>query len=306
MPGAIAATGAITSTDVAVWRSLENDSRVRTMRIRDLTLVLLVSAACGGAPAAQQGTGPAAAAGGFPGGRGHLVDLSHSFDGKTIYWPTSPSGFELKQLSYGQSPGGWFYAANSMCAPEHGGTHLDAPIHFAQGKSTADAIPLSRLVAPAVVIDISEAAASNPDALLEPAQIDAFEKEQGAIAPGTIVLVRTGWSSRWPDRKAYMGDDRPGDASNLHFPGISEGAARALVARRVAAVGIDTASIDHGPSKNFIAHQVLMGADIPAFENVASMSELPPRGATILALPMKIAGGSGGPLRIAAWIPEGG
>jgi kynurenine formamidase len=275
------------------------------MRIRHLTLMLLVPAACGRAPAAQGPASPgAASAPGFPGG-GRLVDLSHSFDEKTIYWPTSPSTFELKQLSYGQTPGGWFYAANSFCSPEHGGTHLDSPIHFAEGKSTAEAVPLSRLVAPAVVIDISEDAASNPDALLEPRHVEAFEKQHGAIGEGTIVLVRSGWASRWPDRKAYMGDDRPGDASNLHFPGISEAAARVLVDRKVAAVGIDTASIDHGPSKNFIAHQVLMSADIPAFENVASMSGLPARGAVVIALPMKIAGGSGGPLRIAAWVPEG-
>ena len=236
---------------------------------------------------------------------GKLVDLSHTFDEKTIYWPTSPSAFELKQLSFGKSPGGWFYAANSICTPEHGGTHLDAPIHFAEGKNTTDLVPLSRLIAPAVVIDISDAAASNPDALLEPTHIEAFEKEHGAIGAGTIVMVRSGWSSRWPDRKAYMGDDKPGDASNLHFPGISEAAARALLERRVAAVGIDTASIDHGPSKNFIAHQVLMGADIPAFENVDALDQLPARGAVVIALPMKIGGGSGGPLRVVAWVPEG-
>jgi kynurenine formamidase len=115
--------------------------------------------------------------------------------------------------------------------------------------------------------------------------------------------VRTGWASRWPDRKAYMGDDTPGDASKLHFPGIGEDAAKLLVERKIAAVGIDTASIDHGPSKDFIAHQVLMAADVPAFENVADMSALPARGATIIALPMKIGGGSGGPLRIVAIVP---
>src|SRR5262245_5263578 len=99
------------------------------------------------------------------------------------------------------------------------------------------------------------------------------------------------------DPKAYLGDDTPGDASKLHFPGISADAARALVARRIAAVGIDTASIDHGPSRDFMAHQILLGADIPAFENVASLDALPPRGATVIALPMKIGRGSGGPLR---------
>jgi len=273
------------------------------MRIRHLVILLLPAIGCGGAPAAEPAT-PATAAGGFPSAGGRLVDLSHSFDDKTIYWPTSPSGFELERLSFGQTPGGFFYAANSMCAPEHGGTHLDSPIHFAEGKSTTEAIPLSRLIAPAVVIDIGEAAKASPDAMLEPQHIEAFEKQHGAIAAGTIVMVRTGWSSRWPDRKAYMGDDKPNDASNLHFPGISEAGARALAKRRIAAVGIDTASIDHGPSKNFIAHQVLMGADIPAFENVTALDQLPPRGAVVIALPMKITGGSGGPLRIAAWVPE--
>ena len=274
------------------------------MRTRHLAVPLLTVIGCGGAPAAQPAAPAPAAAGAFPTAGGKLVDLTHTFDEKTIYWPTSPSAFELKQLSFGKTPGGWFYAANSVCTPEHGGTHLDSPIHFAEGKSTADQIPLSRLIAPAVVIDISEVAAASPDALLEPAHIEAFEKQHGAIAAGTIVLIRTGWSSRWPDRKAYMGDDKPGDAGNLHFPGISEAAARLLVERSIAAVGIDTASIDHGPSKNFIAHQVLNGADIPAFENVAALDQVPARGAVIIALPMKIGSGSGGPLRIVAWVPD--
>jgi kynurenine formamidase len=249
-------------------------------------------------------TPPVQGGGSFPTSGGRLVDLSHSFDRKTIYWPTSPKGFQLEQLSYGTTAGGYFYAANSICTDEHGGTHLDSPIHFAEGKSTTEAIPLARLIAPAVVIDIRDEAASNADALLDPSDIDAFEKAHGAITAGTIVLVRTGWSSRWPDRKAYMGDDKAGDWSNLHFPGISKAGARALVARHIAAVGIDTASIDHGPSKDFIAHRVLLGADIPAFENVASLDSLPPRGAVVIALPMKITGGSGGPLRIVAWVPQ--
>jgi kynurenine formamidase len=273
------------------------------MRIRHLAVLVRVVTGCGGAPAAEPATTPAKTTGAFPTAGGQLVDLSHTFDDKTIYWPTSPSTFKLEKLSYGKTPGGWFYSAYSLCSPEHGGTHLDSPIHFAEGKSTTEEVPLSRLVAPAVVIDISKDAGANPDAMLEPAHIEAFEKQHGAIAEGTIVLVRSGWSSRWPDRKAYMGDDKPGDASNLHFPGISEAGARALVDRRIAAVGIDTASIDHGPSKNFIAHQVLMGADIPAFENVAALDKVPARGAVVIALPMKIAGGSGGPLRIVAWVP---
>lgn len=251
------------------------------------------------APAAP-GSSPAAA---FPAGM-KLVDLTHPFDEKTIYWPTETPGFVLEKLHHGKTEGGYFYAANKITAPEHGGTHLDAPIHFAEGRSTADAVPLSRLIAPAAVIDVSEAASADPDARLSAAHVEDFERRHGRIEPGTIVLVRTGWAERWPDRKRYLGDDRPGDASNLHFPGVGEDGARALAERKVAAVGIDTASIDHGPSKDFIAHQVLNGADIPIFENIASMKDLPARGALVIALPMKIGGGSGGPLRIIAALPR--
>lgn len=232
-----------------------------------------------------------------------MVDLTHSFDERTLYWPTSPSGFKLESLSHGKTPGGFFYAANTLSAPEHGGTHLDAPIHFAEGKTTAEAIPLSRLVAPAVVIDITRKASADADALLAPEDITAFEAAHGPIERGTIVLVRTGWSERWPDRKRYFGDDTPGDASRLHFPGIGAAAARLLVERQVAAAGIDTASIDHGPSQDFQAHQILSAADIPAFENLTSLADVPARGAMVIALPMKIAGGSGGPLRVIAIVP---
>lgn len=262
------------------------------MAHRNLVVVVLL-AACGRAPA------PAAR---FPAG-GRLVDLTHPFDAATIYWPTAPSGFVLERMFQGMTPGGFFYAANKMSAPEHGGTHMDAPVHFAERGAASERVGLERLVAPAVVIDMRAAAARDPDALLEARWLERFEAEHGRIERGTIVLVRTGWADRWPDRKRYMGDDTPGDASHLHFPGLSRGAAELLVARQVAAVGIDTASIDHGPSTDFIAHRVLMGADIPAFENVASLEGIPARGAVVIALPMKIRGGSGGPLRIVAWVP---
>ena len=232
-----------------------------------------------------------------------LVDLTHPFDAQTLYWPTDTTGFAFTTLHHGSTPGGYFYAANSFCTAEHGGTHLDAPIHFAEGKTTADAVPLARLIGPALIIDITQQAAKDADALLGVAELEAFERAHGAIAEGSLVLVRTGWSSRWPNRKAYLGDDTPGNTANLHFPGISGEAAVALVARRVGAVGIDTASIDHGPSRDFMAHRTLMAADIPAFENLTGLEALPARGAFLIALPMKIAGGSGGPLRVVALLP---
>jgi kynurenine formamidase len=232
-----------------------------------------------------------------------LVDLSWPFDAKTLYWPTSPSGFELKELHRGKTPGGFFYAANSFCAPEHGGTHLDAPVHFAETGWSVDQIPVQKLVGPAVVVDVAARAAKDRDYRVTAADIAADEKAHGGIPRGAIVLLRTGWSSRYPDRKAYFGDDRPGDASNLHFPGLAEDGARLLVRRGVSGAGIDTASIDYGPSQDFIAHQVLNGANLYMLENLTRLGELPARGATIYALPMKIGGGSGAPARVVAVVP---
>lgn len=233
-----------------------------------------------------------------------VVDLTWAFDDKTIYWPTSPSAFELKPLARGTVPGGWFYSSNSFCAPEHGGTHLDAPIHFSEKGRTADQIPPRQLIAPAAVIDVSRQAAADPDYRLSAADVREWEKRHGALAPGTIVLLRTGWGRRWPDRKAYLGDDTPGDASRLHFPSFGPEAAELLVReRRAGALGVDTASIDPGASKDFPVHRIANGADVPGLENLANLESLPESGAWVIALPMKIAGGSGGPLRIVALLP---
>jgi kynurenine formamidase len=233
-----------------------------------------------------------------------VVDLTHAFDEKTIYWPNSPSAFELKQQAYGQAPGGWFYSSNTFCTPEHGGTHLDAPIHFAKDGLTADRIPVRQLIAPAAVIDIRKKAAADPDYRLTLEDLRDWERRHGAIAPGAIVLLETGWSARWPDKKTYLGDDTPGDVSKLHFPSYGKEAAEYLVReRKVAALGVDTASIDYGASKDFIVHQIANGANVPGLENVARLDELPETGAWVVALPMKIAGGSGGPLRIVALLP---
>jgi kynurenine formamidase len=233
-----------------------------------------------------------------------FVDLSHPFDAATIYWPNSPTAFRLDTLSYGPTPGGWFYSSFSVSTPEHGGTHLDAPIHFSQNGQTADLVPLERLIAPAVVIDITQQAAADPDYRLSAEDVTAWENANGTIEPGTIVLLRTGWSRFWPDKKAYLGDDTPGDVSHLHFPSYGEAAARLLVEERdVAALGADVASIDYGASADFIVHQVAMARNVPGFENLMNLDQVPVRGAWIAALPMKVAGGSGGPLRAVAILP---
>jgi kynurenine formamidase len=229
------------------------------------------------------------------------VDLTHEYGPSTLYWPTSPTKFQHEKLAYGPTPGGWFYSAYSLCTPEHGGTHLDAPVHFGEGKWAADQIPLDRLIAPAVVIDVTTAAAKDRDYLLSRADVEQFEKQHGRIAAGTIVLMRTGWSRHWPDAKAYLGDDTPGDASKLSFPGYGEEAGRLLVeGRQVAGLGIDTASIDYGRSQDFVVHRIAAARNVFNLENLTNLTELPPRGATVIALPMKIQNGSGGPLRAVA------
>lgn len=231
-----------------------------------------------------------------------LVDLTYSFDEKTIYWPTSKP-FTWEKEAWGRSEGFWYTAAR-YSASEHGGTHIDAPIHFAEGGATVDEIPLSNLVGEAVVIDISEACRNDADYLLTVRDITNWEDRHGRLPDHSIVLIRTGWGRFWGDRKKYLGTDVPLDTANLHFPGISREAAELLAKqRKVTAVGIDTASLDHGSSKDFIAHQVLTGGNLYGLENVANLDALPPKGATVIALPMKIKGGTGGPTRIVAILP---
>jgi kynurenine formamidase len=261
------------------------------MTLKIVCLVALLSSAC------QR---PAAAP---PFERGEWIDLSYEFSPETVYWPTAKT-FDLQVESAGPTPGGFYYAANNLSTSEHGGTHLDAPRHFAEGKWTTEQIPLDRLIGPAVVVDVSAAAAADRDYQIAPAVLENWERDHGAVPPNAIVLFRTGWGARWPDRTRYLGTSTLGQegVAQLHFPGIHPDTARWLVARGVDAVGIDTASIDYGQSKTFETHQILCAANIPAFENVGQLDRLPVTGSFVVALPMKIRGGSGGPLRVVAYI----
>lgn len=254
-------------------------------------LLLLNATGCGGLRSGSAALGDA-----------RYVDLSHAFDASTIYWPTE-EGFVLETEFAGTTPGGWHYEANRFRGAEHGGTHLDAPVHFAATGQTAETVPLDRLIGDAVVIDVMRACTEDRDHAISVEDVSAFESAHGVIPDGAIVLLRTGWSNNWPDRERYLGTALRGRAgvAGLHFPGLSADAAHFLVEeRRVAAVGIDTASIDPGISTTFEAHRVLGAANVPVFENLANLDRLPPRDFEVVALPMKIGGGSGAPLRAVA------
>lgn len=242
----------------------------------------------------------APAAAGFPSGR--VVDLTYAFDEQTIYWPTEKD-FELEKEHDGVTEKGYYYAANRFCAPEHGGTHIDAPLHFFRGGAPVDAIPLDRLMGLAVVIDVARKCEEDRDYQVSIADFLEWEKRHGRIPDRSIVLLRTGFGGRWPDRRRYMGTDERGVAAvaKLHFPGLHPEAAKWLVLERVIqAVGLDTPSIDYGQSTSFASHVTLFEKGVPAFENLANLDGLPEKGLSVIALPMKIRGGSGGPLRIVA------
>ena len=258
---------------------------------------LIVAAACQGSAGQPDYSAV------FDGSGGRWIDLSYVYSEETLYWPTE-DGFQLEELAYGETEAGYFYSSYKISTAEHGGTHLDAPIHFSRGGMSAEQIPLDRLIAPAVVVDV--AARATPDYLIGVGDLEEWERTHGRIPDGAILLLRTGWGQRWPDRLGYLGTERTGPeaVAELHFPGIHPEAARWITDQRnVAAVGIDTPSIDYGQSTGFEAHVIIYGSDIPRFENVANLQEIPEVGAFVVALPMKVAGGSGGPLRIVAFVP---
>jgi kynurenine formamidase len=239
-------------------------------------------------------------AGAFPNGR--IVDLTYAFDEKSVYWPTAQQ-FKLETDFEGMTEKGYFYSAYRYSAAEHGGTHLDSPVHFAKGRLSVDELPLQQLMGTGVVIDVTAQCATNPDYLVSVADFESWEKRNGRIPAGTIVLLRTGFGKFYPDAKKYLGTEERGAeaVAKLHFPGLDPAAARWITQNRsIKAIGLDTASIDRGQSTLFESHRILFEKNIPAFENVANLDQLPAKGFSVIALPMKIKGGSGGPLRIIA------
>lgn len=233
---------------------------------------------------------------------GKIIDLSYAYDEETVYWPTAET-FHLEKDFEGVTEQGYYYAANKFSTAEHGGTHIDAPVHFARNHYTVDQIPLEQLMGMGIVIDVSRECAANADYLIGVADFQKWERANGRLPKGSLVFLRTGYGKFWPDRKRYMGTDERGAEAvpKLHFPGLDPKAARWLVDNRsIKAIGLDTPSIDYGQSTLFESHRILFAKNIPAFENLANLDKLPVKNFEVIALPMKIKGGSGGPLRVIA------
>ena len=238
---------------------------------------------------------------------GKWVELSYPFSNETLYWPNNLKGFTMDTLFEGKTPGGFYYSSFGFCAPEHGGTHLDAPVHFAEGKKSVDQLSLQQLTGPAIVVDVSAKAINNRDYLISIEDILSWEKENGALPDSAILLFRTGYGKFYPDANRYFGTDKNGDSAIalLHFPGIDPQLAEWLLKNKtIKAVGLDTPSIDYGQSSDFKTHRILLAENIPAFENVANLDLLPIKNSYVVALPMQIKKGSGAPLHIIAFVPN--
>lgn len=236
-----------------------------------------------------------------------IVDLSHEYSKETVYWVTAKE-FELDTVFAGETDKGFYYSANNFATAEHGGTHIDAPIHFSKTGQTVENIPLEKLVGAAIKIDVSKNAKDNPDYLITVTDLTNWENLSGYQIPdGSILLLRTGFAKYYPNKEKYLGTTERGDhaIALLHFPGLSPEAAQWLVDNRnINAIGIDTPSIDYGQSQLFKSHVILLSENIPAFENLTNLDKLPNDGFDIIGLPMKIKGGTGGPLRIIALLDE--
>jgi kynurenine formamidase len=234
---------------------------------------------------------------GVPSGKTRVLDLSYAINDKLVAWPGDEKFFEAKVNATVEKNG---YFTRSFWMLEHYGTHLDAPAHFPPGKTTVDQIPAKQLFGPAVVMDVRAESGKDADYQLAAARVEEWEKRHGRIPEGAIVLLRTGWASRWPDARKYRNQDEKG---KMHFPGFSAEAAKLLIERKVSGLGCDTLSIDYGASSDYAVHRLALGAGLYQLENLADMNELPETGAFLIVAPIKLEGGSGGPVRVFALLP---
>ena len=233
----------------------------------------------------------------IPSGKTRVLDLSYAINDKLVPWPGDARFFEAQVNATVEKNG---YFTRSFWMLEHYGTHLDAPIHFPPGKTPVDQIPTKQLFGPAVVIGARASVAKDADFQLPASRVEEWEKDHGRIPEGAIVLLRTGWATRWPDVQRYRNQDAQG---RMHFPGFSVDAVKLLIERKVSGLGCDTLSVDYGASEDFAVHHLSLGAGLYHLENLSDLSEVPEAGAFLIVAPIKLEGGSGGPVRVFAVLP---
>lgn len=230
-------------------------------------------------------------------GNARVLDLAYAIDDQLVPWPGDTRWFESQPNATFEKDG---FFTRSFWMLEHYGTHLDAPVHFAPGQRAVDQIPAKQFFGMAVVIDVRAEAAANPDYQVPRSFLDDWELRHGRIPEGAIVLLRTGWASRWPDVRRYRNQD---SAGRMHFPGFSVEAVQKCIERGVHGLGCDTMSVDFGASHDFAVHHLALGAGLYHLENLADLGGLPESGAWLIVAPIKLAGGSGGPVRVFALLP---
>ncbi len=230
-------------------------------------------------------------------GKTRVLDLAYAINEKLVPWPGDQKWFEAEVNSTVEENG---YFTRSFWMLEHYGTHLDAPIHFPPGKTPIDQIPAKQFFGMAVVFDVREEGAADADYQLLSKGVDEWEERHGQIPGGAIALLRTGWASRWPDVRRYRNQDAEG---KMHFPGFSVEAVERLIERKVGGIGCDTMSVDCGASEQFAVHRLALGAGLYHLENLSDLSDLPEAGAYLVVAPIKLEGGSGGPVRVFALLP---
>jgi kynurenine formamidase len=230
-------------------------------------------------------------------GKTRVLDLAYAINDRLVPWPGDERWFEAKVNASVEKDG---YFTRSFWMLEHYGTHLDAPIHFPPGKMPIDQIPPRQFFGMAAVFDVRAEGAADADYQLPRTRICEWEERHGQLPKGAIVLLRTGWSSRWPDAQSYRNQDASG---SMHFPGFSTEAVECLIERKVSGIGCDTMSVDCGASRDFVVHRLALGAGLYHLENLADLSELPEKGAFLVVAPIKLEGGSGGAVRVFALLP---
>jgi len=229
--------------------------------------------------------------------RAKVIDLTQPLNSSVPTYDGKANEFKYQILSTVDKDG---YGSGAFFTHEHLGTHIDAPVHFCPGGTSIDQIDPSNLLLPAAIIDVQEEVKKNPDYSLTREKIKEFEKKN-TIPPHAAVLLLTGWSKRYFIDGQYRNVDSKGV---MRYPGFSLEAAKYLVNdHKIAALGIDTLSIDNGPSQDFPVHKFVLSHGLFMVENLANLDQLSNNGTVVIFAPLKIEGGTGSPARVLALVP---